>query len=481
MNRLFSQSFALTSLPLLLVFLISCTASNQVTENNEAGGSIESLLASQSKTVAFTHVNVVPMTSEQVLPNQTVLIQEGYITTIGPSDKVKVPKKALEIDATDKYLMPGLAEMHAHIPVPSEAGDAIVRETMMLWLANGITTVRGMLGAPYHLQLKEQVETGAILGPRIYTSSPSLNGKTVQSEDDAQIKVVQYALAGYDFLKIHPGIQLEHFRILAETADREKIRFAGHVPLEVGIRRALAARYASIDHIDGYLEGLVEENEETEAGSNGFFGMGYVDIADRSKIQDLALMTKEQQVWVVPTQSLMVRWPSPTLPDMMVSQSPETRYMDADIIENWKTQKKKFQEAPGYSTGTYENFISIRNEILMGLHEAGVDFLLGSDSPQVFNVPGFSIHHEISSLEDAGIPIYDILLSGTHNPARFFGVPNAYGTVTVGTSADLILLDNNPLQDTDNLKQPAGVMTKGRWLSRKLLDEELEKIAAKYE
>lgn len=472
----------LPSLAWLLIALFAGACSQktlpqtQTAERPEAGPVAEET----AESVAFVHVNVLPMDREIVLTDQTVLVLNGHITAIGPADQVQIPKKATRIKGEGKYLMPGLAEMHAHIPVALDNSDELVRETLFLWLANGITTVRGMLGDPYHLLLKEQVARETFLSPRIYTSSPSLNGNTVRSEEEARSLVQQYKKEGYDFLKIHPGIELAPFNALADMADELGIRFAGHVPVAVGIQRALAARYAAVDHMDGYLEGIVAGEGETEPDAVGFFGMNLADQVNPDLIFPLAEMTHEQQVWVVPTQSLMVRWASPEDPAILASNSPELRYMAPATIRNWVSRKADFIAKPDFSASSYENFISIRKEILLALNEAGVDFLLGSDSPQVFNVPGFSIHHEIASLIDAGLTPYEVLRSGTANPARFFGVEGQYGTIATGASADLLLLDANPLQNTQNLRQIAGVMVRGKWLPKQTIEAELERIAAKY-
>ena len=160
-------------------------------------------------------------------------------------------------------MLPGLAEMHAHIPDKSW-DDPLVQETLFLYLSNGITTIRGMLGNEVHLPLREKASNQEILSPRIFTSSPSLNGNTVTTPEEAQEKVKNYAEAGYDFLKLHPGIRKHVFDSLVAAANKYGIPFAGHVSNLVGIRHALKNGYQTIDHVDGFIEGLVPK----EAGVN---------------------------------------------------------------------------------------------------------------------------------------------------------------------------------------------------------------------
>ncbi|MCB0686681.1 MAG: amidohydrolase, partial [Saprospiraceae bacterium] len=206
---------------------------------------ILSVVLGEAQTILIKNVNVIPMTAETILKNRDVKIEGERITAIESSNSNLTAD--IVIDGQNQYLLPGLAEMHAHIPVADGTDDALVRETLFLYLANGITTIRGMLGNPYHLELRKQVQAFMFPSPRIYTSIPSLNGNTITTKEEAKQKVTQYAADGYDFLKIHPGIKRDVFDEMAKTANTVGIDFAGHVPVDVGIEHAIASRYATID------------------------------------------------------------------------------------------------------------------------------------------------------------------------------------------------------------------------------------------
>lgn len=431
----------------------------------------------QTKINAITHVNVLPMTSEEVLKDYTVLLKEGKVFKMGPSTKLKVKKKNQVIDGTGKYLMPGLTEMHAHIPTPENGDDTWVRQVLFLYVANGVTTIRGMLGDPYLLTLRKNVENELLIGPRIFTSSPSMNGNTIKTPQEAREKVVQYKKDGYDFLKVHPGVKREVFDTMAKIAQSLNLPFSGHVPVEVGIRHALASRYASVDHLDGYLEGTVAADILAQNPNGGFFGYTYVPNADEKLLDALAAETKKQGVWVVPTQSLFTRWFSPTDANALANE-PEMQYMPSKTLYQWRQNKSNLTGA-NYSEVLWQRFILFRHKILQSLYKADVDLLLGSDAPQVFNVPGFSLRHEMKSLADANLSPYVILRSGTANPARFFGKSGAFGTIVPGASADFILLEANPLENVSNTSKQVGVMLRGKWLSKEFIEAELEKIAEK--
>lgn len=436
-----------------------------------------SLHAQDGSIKAITHVNVLPMNTETMLQDYNVLIKDGKIFKMGPANKLKVKSKKGVIDGTGKYLMPGLTEMHAHIPTPQEGDDTWVRQVLFLYLSKGVTSIRGMLGDPYLLGLRKEVADGKILGPRIFTSSPSMNGTSIPTPAEARAKVTQYKKDGYDFLKIHPGVKREVFDTLAKIAQQLNFPYSGHVPAEVGIRHALASKYGSVDHIDGYLEGLVPADLLAQSPNGGFFGYAFVPQADEKLIDGLAAETKKQGVWVVPTQSLFTRWFSPADANVLANE-PEMQYMPSKIMYQWRQSKSNLTSS-NYSEVLWQRFILLRHKILQSLHQAKVDFLLGSDAPQVFNVPGFSLHHEMKSLADAGLSPYVILHSGTANPARFFGQSGKFGTIEPGASADFILLEANPLESVNNAGKQAGVMLRGKWLSKEFIEAELKKITEK--
>ncbi|MEM9328964.1 MAG: amidohydrolase family protein [Bacteroidota bacterium] len=418
------------------------------------------------------NVDVVDVREGKILEDQTVSIDKGRIVAIGPN---AAGKADVLIDGTGKFLMPGLAEMHAHIPQPSPGRD-MTKPYLFLYLSNGITTIRGMLGHPSHLQLREDVLNGSILGPRIFTSGPSLNGNSVQSVAAATEMVTEQAEAGYDFLKLHPGIKLDVFDEIVRTANEKGIPYAGHVSVFVGVDHAIESKYASIDHVDGFLEGLVPDNAKVDAESNGFFGFNFSELADQEAINTLAASTKDHGVWVVPTQSLFERWASPSDAKMLGS-TPEMAYMPASTVQNWIKSKENLTKSEAFTDERWELFIEIRRQLIKALHDKGQGLLLGSDAPQVFNVPGFSIHHEMAGMLRSGLTPLEILQSGTINPARFFGMDEEFGEVKEGRVADLILISGNPLESLSNIKEPAGVFVRGQYLSRERIDEELLLIA----
>jgi cytosine/adenosine deaminase-related metal-dependent hydrolase len=423
--------------------------------------------------IAFVDVNVVPMDHEGVLEGYTVVVQNGRIAEVGPSNDVDVPAGATLVDGSGRYLMPGLAEMHGHVPGPDNPDYA--EGVLFLYISNGVTTVRNMAGHPYHLELRERVERGEIPGPALYAASPWMNPNQAPTPEDADRLVREHKEAGFDLMKMG-SISLEVYQQMAETAHEVSLPFAGHIPAEVGLVNALEAGQASIDHFDRYVEFLVREDVDMEGRSTGFFGSAVVDLVDRGRISEAVERTIEAGTWNVPTQSLVEHLADPTPPEEMI-QWPEMQYMPQNVLDGWVGSKHNFQARDDFQPDAAQELVEIRRELLKALHDGGALIALGSDAPQFFNVPGFSIHHEMRMMVDAGLTPYEVLVTGTINPAIYFGTPEEFGTVEVNRRADLILLEANPLEDIANVKQRAGVMVRGEWMPEEEIQQRLAEIA----
>ena len=432
--------------------------------------------AAEGGSYAITGVTVVPMDRERLIPDQTVIVRNGRIAAIGPARKMRVPAGATPIEGRGRYLMPGLAEMHAHVP-PGAKDVQWTEDVLFLYAANGITFARSMLRAPHHLALRARAEQGEIVSPRLYLSGSSLNGNSVASPEAARRMVREQKAAGYDTLKIHPGLDRPRYDAIAEAARQVGISFGGHVPDAVGLARALEVRQDTIDHFDAFMPLLVRDG--ANAGEAGFFGYKLAPQVDDRKIPDLARRVRQAGVWNVPTESLIhhVLVPGPSFAEMEARE--EMRYVPRPMLAQWRQAFASYR-GPDYDPATGRRFAEVRGKLILALHRAGAGLLLGSDAPQVLNVPGFSIHHELGALVKAGLTPFEALSTGTRNVSRFIGTPADFGTVRAGARADLILLEANPLADVGNAKRRAGVMLGGRWLPETQIKAGLARIADRY-
>ena len=431
----------------------------------------QELIDSRQREIVIQSVSVVPMDSERILKNQTVIIKDGKVLAIGKN--IKYAKDAMLIDAKGKYLIPGLGEMHAHVPPVDDLEPS--KEVLFLFAANGITTIRGMLGHPRHLELRSKINSGEILGPRFFTTGPSFNGLSVKTAEYGAEMVLKQKEMGYDFLKLHPGLTKETFAAISSTAKEVGIPFVGHVSHAVGVWRAIDAGYSSIDHLDGFVEGLVPASEAMTEQQVGLFGMFVADQADQSQIPKLMKGLKDKNIWVVPTQSLADRWFAASFTADSFKSDPDSKYMKAETTNQWINSKKNLLANELYTADKLENYNKLRRKLIYECQKNGVGLLLGCDAPQIFNVPGFSTHNELQYLVASGLTPYEALRTGTVNVATYLNIPNS-GVIKQGSVADLILIAGNPLADITQTKKVEGVMLRGQWLSKAYIDQGLKKL-----
>ena len=438
---------------------------------------------------AFVGVSVIPMDRERVLANQTVIVRDGRITAVGPSASTAVPADAVRIDGRGKFLMPGLAEMHAHVQGPqAQDSEERNRDIMFLYVANGITTIRAMLGAPNQLVLRDQLKRGEVLGPTMYVAAPSLNGQSAPDAETAERLVRSYKQAGYDLLKIHPGLNLAAYDAMVRTAREAGITWAGHVSAQIGVEHILDTKQSTIDHLDGYIEAAASDQVRAMVASSPnqvTLQQVWGSVTD-DRIRELARRTKQAGTWNVPTMFLWESFFAPGSPEEWATRD-EMKYAPKQWVNSWINQKRQRQQFDAQNNITPADaalHINLRRKMLKALADEGAPLLMGTDSPQMFNVPGFALHRELQVAVEAGLTPYQVLESGSRNVGRYVAEDlkqdGNFGTVTVGNRADLVLLNSNPLQDLRNLTDRAGVMVKGQWVSRADIDKGLAALAAKY-
>jgi imidazolonepropionase-like amidohydrolase len=436
---------------------------------------------------AFVDVTVVPIDRDRTIERQTVVVRGDRIIALGPVASTRVPAGATTIDGRGKFLMPGLAEMHAHVVGGGNPNhETINRDIMFLYVANGITSIRAMLGAPNQIPLREQLRRGEILGPTMYVSAPSLNGNSAPNPDSGATLVRAHKAAGYDFLKIHPGLTRETYDAIARTSKEIGITWAGHVPAAVGLRHALASGQSGVDHLDGMLEAATPDSVFTRllAGQPLLLNVSSVDP---SRFPAIAREIKAAGSWQVPT---MLVWENlntqAETPEQMAARA-EMKYASRAAVANYVTQKRNNLNNlrnNGITPEISARYLELRRQALKALADAAAPLLMGTDSPQMFMVPGFALHRELGIVAAAGLTPFQIYESGSKNVARYVAEQlkqdGRFGTVAVGNRADLVLLDANPLESVTNLTRRAGVMVKGRWVSAGEIEKGLADLAAKY-
>lgn len=410
--------------------------------------------------VALVGVNVIPMTGETVLPDQTVLIRNGRIDRIGPTDDTKVPRRATKIDARGKYLVPGLSDLHAHFYGGRDGNPDVTA----LYMARGVTSVLNMRGTRGVLELRELIEAGEIHGPTIYSASPILGNvsPTPSTYDKGVSMVEEFAEQGYDFIKVYNFIPKEGYEGIIATAKRLDIPVVGHAVRSVG------------------LEGAIENGQHIAHMEEIIYGY-FKDDLDESKIEPLARRIKEAGIGVVAT---LVAYKHiiqqvEDLDAMLHSEGIE--YLPERMMSSWKPDKNGY--VSGFTLEESENGLkpafAFQQKLAKAFHDAGVPVLLGTDACIPIVIPGYSAHIELRNLVEAGLTPYQALEAGTIKAAEFLGHADEFGTIEEGKRADLILLDANPLEDIANSEKIAGVATRGIWYDKPTLDALLADILAR--
>jgi imidazolonepropionase-like amidohydrolase len=421
--------------------------------------------------VAFTNVSVVPMDEERILEDQTVIVRDGVIESILPSEEISVPDGAMIVGGRGKTLMPGLVDMHVHIEEENE---------LLLFVAHGVTTVRNMwgssgvklwLGFADQLDLREKINAGKLFGPTIYTSGPVLEGTppttpfmmVVETAEEARKQVFEQVEAGYDFIKVYDYLKPEVYTAVIETAEELGIPVIGHVPFQVGLDGVLESGQVSIEHQTGYLDPDAVELNILE-----------------DRIEDYVEKSRESGVWVVPT-IVLYQHTVPVDAIESMEARPEMRTISPRMKRIWRMFTRTLEEAHTYKGSDYPgDMVALSKRMVGELHAGGVRLLLGTDTDNAYLVPGLSVHEELQLLVEAGLSPYEALLAGTREAAEALGVLEAFGTVEEGKRADLILVEGNPLEEVANASRRVGVMLRGHWLPEAQLGEILDELAESY-
>lgn len=423
-------------------------------------------------TIAFVGVSVIPMDRERVVENQTVVVQGQKIVAMGPADQTSVPTNAVRIDGHEKYLMPGLADMHAHVwGGPDSRGT----ERLLFQLAaSGVTTIRNMDYYAYGngyvewrpdeqkqtaslLRWRARVAAGELWAPRIYTSG-MWNIDTTRSVDD---NIDAYKAAGYDFIKIHDeGPDSSAFLdSIVAAARRVGLPIVGHAV--GGLAYGLEHHFRSLEHLHGFPATMLAQEK----------------YEDTRPTPVLIPAIRQAGVWICPTQLVYESLFFGITPNYRRSLPSEWRDRGGPgVSEQAKMagEEKEFQGEEEKERGL--RITILRRRLVKALQDAGVGLLLGTDV-SVQWAPDVTVHHELQALVWAGLTPYQALWTGTRNVGAYFGTEDSTGTITAGKRADLILLHGNPLADIRHSSHIAGVMIAGRWRGQAEIEREMEGYA----
>ncbi len=454
------------------------------------------------QTIAFTNVNLIPMTRETVVYGQTVLVRGSEVVAIGDYDAMSIPAGAQIIDGNGAYLMPGLADMHAHTRIstgdwaqPWEDPEIWPVHPLNLYLANGVTTIRDLSAmdetGSYPLQLRVDIQEGTRVGPTIYTAGQSLYASPLR---DPEGLVRQNHERGFDLLKIYPYLSVDDFQAAMREARRLGTYTIGHIPYAVGLEGVLAEGMDEIAH----AEELVWEFAEFDRGRplslqewepylfqairnivpTSSTPLADFEMENQSTLERIATQLQTAGVSVCTTIDVAGTNRMRLFQPEAFLAHPENRFLDPEYLELFRRGEEYHQVGSRGWEDIFALEYGIDTWILAGLHDAGVQLVLGTDAiGGIGIVPGYSVHDELRILAKNGFTPYEALLTGTVNAAnvveRMTGEGD-FGTIETGNRADLILVRGNPLEDITTIREPLGVMASGRWYSAEQLSELIE-------
>lgn len=445
----------------------------------------------QGKVVAFINVNVIPMDRERVIRNQTVIVRNNTIAAIGDAKRINVPAGAQKVDGTDKFLIPGLMDMHVHLFSDDEFPDALAEDEFKVMIAYGVTTIRLMIGTPEQLVLREKSAKGEILAPTIFAASPHLTGRkqpnayVVTTEAEARAAVVKSKRDGYDFIKVTTYLAPEVYEAIVDEASKQNIRVVGHADSRsVGLQRALKARQ-QIEHLDSYLEALLPDNAPVKGSVSDIYvynpkNWESIDYLDEKKIPELARLTVKANPFVTPTLHLFKFTFGKGRSEESFMAQPDIRFYPRKTIDQWTRASKRYLSTAA-PVEKREKYVRVRNQIVKAIYDAGGRIMAGSDTPEWLMLYGHTLHLELIDLRDAGLSNYAALETATRNPAMYLGLLDQTGTIEKRKRGDLVLLDANPLDDIANTQKRAGVMIKGQYFTQTEMDRWLDEIAPRFQ
>lgn len=483
------------------------------------GGLAGPLAAQDASPIVLSNVYIVDVTDGSIEENRSLVIRDGRIAVVGDTSVVTAPADADVVDGAGKYLIPGLWDMHTHLLWSTDASEhqwtdmpkdldgwtlweRYYGPTLDLLVANGVTGVREMWGdLELARRVRQQAAAGERLAPRIVMAGHVIDGHPalwpgivmVSTPSEAREAVDSLTAASAAFIKVRNRVGLDEYQAIIERAEEGGLPVAGHVPWLVRASEASDAGQRSIEHLTGVVEGcstdqdvLIDMNRQilealaerkgaaADSLEDRFFDR-MLSTQDNSRCRSLLRHLARNETWQVPTLVLkrgVVRFlDGPGIVDEAL-----LKYVHPDWRVTWVPENSPYGEKT--ETG-YRHRLRIHErkaEITGMAAEEGVPLMAGTDTPNAFAFPGFSLHEELELMVEAGLSPLEALQSATIYPARFFNATDTLGSVEEGKLADLVLLDANPLEDIGHTRSIAAVVLDGQLLRRDELDALLKSV-----
>jgi len=433
--------------------------------------------ATEASSTLVQDVSVIDVVAGEVLPHQSVLIFDGAIQALGPTESVSFPASATIIDGSGLFLMPGLFDAHVHYVDPDTFGNLLV--------ANGVVYVRDT-GMPNEviLPIRDALNAEELLGPEMSATGYVLDGNPplippvsigIRTPEEARQIVHDQAIAGVDMIKVYSKLRSDLLAAIVEEAAALGLKVIGHVPDAVTIQEAAALGLASSEHFFGFdklIGRLLGENVRSY-----YAGMGTdvhfflrLDEVDQEALAAALIELREHGLTVCPTVATFEAGTRASTYMTGVGFEHE-EYVSQELLDTWHMLWPNASDEPAFIWEAWASLVAILNKM-------GIPLMVGTDLSVPGVLPGFSVHDEMAIWQHAGIPAADVLRSATHVPATFMGVQDRLGSLQAGKTASMVLLRANPLEDVNNVREIEGVFLQGRYFDRAALDRLLEQARA---
>lgn len=425
--------------------------------------------------IAITHATLIDGTGAAPRADVTIIVRGRHVVAVGPSAAVPLPRGARVLDATGKFVIPGLWDMHVHAfghSFPTFAGP--------LFVAFGVTGARDM---GYYVDTarhwRREVAAGRTLGPRLVIGG-RLDGpenrapwvSRAATADDARRAVDTLVRGGVDFIKVYSRLPRAAYFAAADQARRRGVPIAGHVPYEVSVVEAADAGQRSVEHEDDLMRACGREDarlrrELAAAPANAPPAAQLALVRDHARriragydagrCAAVIARLAGAGTWLTPT--LVVYQPYARSFDTAATHPAFERYVPRGLRAEWRQRVRGTTAADTSVVAAY--FDLARTD---AFRRAGGRLLAGTDSPLPYAYPGLAIHDELALLVRAGLRPAEALEAATRGPAAYLGALDSLGTVATGKVADLVVLDADPLAEITNTRRVHAVVANGRLL-----------------
>lgn len=445
---------------LILIFSTTLTLGQKINDKQ----------VNQQIAFVIKNVNVITMAAQnEILENATVVISGNQIESINGA----IPKGAKIIDGKGKWLIPGLIDMHVHLPTdfylgqkkPAQLPDLVfnTQDIMTPFIANGVTTVLELNSNTNHIAQKKEIEKGYLIGPRMALAAlidgGEGQGRNVNTPEDGRQAVRSAKVEGYDFIKVYANLNIETYNAIIDEANKLQIKVVGHIPdsFEGKLKEVFVKGFSLVAHAEELSNYAIKYNEE--------------------EAKEMAMLLKENGSWLSPTLITMVKILSQVKSLDEIKSMPSLKYVHPLLQSKWLTANKYNKMNSPEDIAHFEQYVKFNLLLVKACKDAEVPIVAGTDVGVSGVVAGFSLHDELELLVQSGLTTQEALNSATLLSAQWLGIDKQIGSIETGKFADLILLDENPLIAIKNTRKIAGVFVNGNWLDKTKLDAMLAELA----